>query len=122
VLTRLVSYKQTSFFKNEILFVEKELRLFQTEFFRWQTGSSSQKKSRPCQTKRVRKKKDLVEPISAFFLPNKILFDQKKSRPKQMRLFWPEKILSGKTKDFFRKKRFCPARTKLFLANGDFVR
>ncbi len=109
--------------------------------------SSGQKRSRPCQMKRVRKKKILVG-HSDRFLPNKVPFDQKKfrsagkcivraenvwsdqkkSRPKQTKLFlgkrnfvrqkeniFSEKeILSGQNKTFSGQKRFCPAKTRFF--------
>jgi hypothetical protein len=66
--------------------------------------------------------------IPCLFLPNKISFDRKKSRPKQMRLvsgkqnsvrqkekiFSEDQILSSENKTVFGENRFCPERTKLF--------
>src|ERR1051326_913081 len=84
--------------------------------------SSSQKRSRPCQTKHVRKKKDFswVFP-TCFFRTRSRLTRKSFIRPKQ-NFFWSKKILSGKNKTFFPKTKFCPARTKLFLVKKDFVR
>src|ERR1051326_4740186 len=84
--------------------------------------SPSQKRSRPCQTKRVRKKKDFTWVFpTCFFRTRSCLTRKSFIRPKQ-NFFWSKKILSSKNKTFFPKTKFCPARTKLFLVKKDFVR
>jgi hypothetical protein len=52
--------------------------------------------------------------IIGLFLPNKISFDPKKSRPNQMRLFWAKKILPGQNENIFAEKKILSATNKIF--------
>src|SRR5882672_9470865 len=80
---------------------------------------SGREKSYPYQMKRVRKKRDFSWAIPDCFLPNKISFEPKKSRPKQNEiLFNANEILSGKNEHSFFKNETLSVINKIsFVIN-----
>src|ERR1051326_1441715 len=82
--------------------------------------SPSQKRSRPCQTKRVRKKKDFTWVFPTCFFRTRSCLTRKSFVRRKQNLFRQKKILSGRNKIFSGQKRFCPTKTKSFLPGRDF--